>query len=287
MKISIVTSCWNRANSIANSIESVLSQDYADKEYIIVDGASTDNTMEVVNRYIDRIDSVTSEPDKGMYEGINKGLRKATGDIVGLLHSDDTFYATDILSRIAKEFERTDADLIYGNGIFVRANDTNYVVRDWISGGYERDRIVKGWLPLHTTVFIKRSVLETVGYYNESYKISADTDWLIRCLYKHSLKVAYLDDYIVRMKMGGASTSFKLMKHKWNEDLKVYKSNGLPQYISLSLKILSKVPQFVKAKMKRIKSKVTNKVSETSKNNREMLPTNSPEANTAADRKKS
>ena len=287
MKISIVTSCWNRANSIANSIESVLSQDYADKEYIIVDGASTDNTMEVVNRYIDRIDSVTSEPDKGMYEGINKGLRKATGDIVGLLHSDDTFYATDTLSRIAKEFERTDADLIYGNGIFVRANDTNYVVRDWISGGYERDRIVKGWLPLHTTVFIKRSVLETVGYYNESYKISADTDWLIRCLYKHSLKVAYLDDYIVRMKMGGASTSFKLMKRKWSEDLKVYKSNGLPQYISLSLKILSKVPQFVKAKMKRIKSKVTNKVSETSENNREMLPTNSPEANTAADRKKS
>lgn len=259
MKVSIVTSCFNRAGTIANSIESVLSQDYADIEYIITDGASTDGTMDVVNRYADRISSIASEPDKGMYEGINKGLRKATGDIVGLLHSDDCFYATDTISRIAHEFERTGADLIYGNGIFVRASDTNYVVRDWVSGGYERQAVAKGWLPLHTTVFVRRNVLESVGYYNEGFKISADTDWLIRCLYESDLKVAYLDDYIVQMKMGGASTSFKLMKKKWAEDAKIYKSHNLPIYLSLTLKIVSKIPQFTKAAFRRIKSKFTRK----------------------------
>ena len=252
MKVSIVTSCWNRSKTIRDSIESVLSQDYPDIEYIITDGASSDGTVDIIKEYGDKIANFTSEPDRGMYEGINKGLKKATGEIVGLLHSDDVFYASDTISQIVNEFERTNADLIYGNGIFVKANEMNYVVRDWISGGYEKDNIKNGWLPLHTTVFIRRDVLENiVGYYNENYKISADTDWLIRCLYKNSIKVSYLNEYIVRMRMGGASTSFKTMRRKWAEDLDVYKSHGINQYISLTLKIASKIPQFIKARLQR------------------------------------
>lgn len=119
MKISIITSCFNREATIGQAIESVLSQDYPDIEYIVVDGASKDRSLEVINRYKDRISKIISEPDKGMYEGINKGIKAATGDIIGLLHSDDFLYAKDTISRMAQEFERTGADFVYGNSLFV------------------------------------------------------------------------------------------------------------------------------------------------------------------------
>lgn len=255
MKVSIITSCFNREKTIRNSIESVLSQDYDNIEYIVIDGASTDSTLSIINEYRDRISVILSEPDKGMYEGINKGLRLATGDIVGLLHSDDEFYATDSISQIVNEFERTKSDFVYGNGIFVRPDDLNYVVRDWISGGYEQKKLKRGWLPLHTTVYIKREILNKVGYYDESYKISADSDWQLRCLYKNTLKVSYLNEYIIRMRMGGASTSFKKTMQKWREDLDLYHNMGLNPYLSLTCKVLSKIPQFIAAKMKNLKKK--------------------------------
>lgn len=251
MKVSIITSCFNRKATIAASIESVLAQTYDDIEYIVVDAASNDGTVDIINNYKDHIASFSSEPDSGIYEGLNKGIRRATGDIVGILHSDDIFYATDTVARVVEEFERTEAEFVYGNGIFVKANDDNYVMRDWISGGYVRDAIPKGWLPLHTTCFVRREVFQRVGYYDQSYRISADTDWLIRCLYVNSLRVAYLDQYIVRMRMGGASTSFSLTKKKWQEDLSIYSKYGIGRFIPLSLKIVSKIPQFVKARVKR------------------------------------
>ena len=251
MKVSIITSCFNRAGTIASTVESVLSQDYPDIEYIVVDAASTDGTCDIVKSYAGKIARFSSEPDSGIYEGLNKGLQLATGDVIGILHSDDVFYASDTVSRVVSEMERTHAEFIYGNGIFVKANDPNYVVRDWISGGYVRNNIAKGWLPLHTTCFVRRSVFEKVGYYDEGYNISADTDWLIRCLYVNSLKVAYLDDYLVRMRMGGASTNFRQMKKKWQEDFSIYHKHGIGRFIPLSLKIISKIPQFIKARLKR------------------------------------
>ncbi len=251
MKVSIVTTSFNRAGSIASCIESVLSQDYADIEYVLVDGASTDGTMDIVRGYADRISSVTSEPDHGMYEGLNKGIRKATGDIIGLLHSDDMFYSPETISHIANEMERTGADMMYGDGLFVKAADTDCVVRDWISGEYTKSKVARGWLPLHTTCFVRREVFEKVGYYNEGYRISADTDWLIRCLYEADLKVAYLHEYVVKMRMGGASTSFRQMKKKWSEDLSIYRKHNLGRFIPFTLKVASKVPQFAKAIVKR------------------------------------
>jgi len=259
MKVSIITSCYNRAKTIRDSIESVLKQDYDNIEYIIVDGASKDSTLSIINEYRDRISVIVSEPDNGMYEGINKGLRLATGDIIGLLHSDDVFYATDSISQIVNEFERTGAEFVYGNGIFVRSDDMNYVVRDWISGGYEHKKLSRGWLPLHTTVYVRRDVLNKVGLYNEKYKISADSDWQLRCLYKHNLNVSYLNEYIIRMRMGGASTSFKKTIEKWREDLNLYHNMGLNPYISLTCKVLSKIPQFISAKIKHYKNKHSDK----------------------------
>lgn len=156
LKVSIITSCYNREITIQSAIESVLSQDYPYIEYIIVDGASKDGSMSIINKYSDRIATIICEPDRGMYEAINKGIRVATGDIIGLLHSDDFFYAKDTISQIVAEYEKTNADLIYGNGLFVDFNNTSLIVRNWISGIYTKSKVRRGWLPLHPTVYIRR-----------------------------------------------------------------------------------------------------------------------------------
>ena len=248
MKISIITSCYNREATIRDAIESVLAQDYPDIEYIVVDGASNDNSLKVINEYKDRIAVIISEPDKGMYEAINKGIRMATGDIIGLLHSDDFLFSKDTISCIVAELERTKADFIYGNGLFVDIEDTNRIVRNWISGSYAKDKVRRGWLPLHPTVYIRREALMKWGLYDESFKIAADSDFLVRYLYETDLKVAYLNEYIVRMRMGGLSTDRKRMKQKWAEDMRLYRAHGFNPYWALMLKIVSKVPQFIKAK---------------------------------------
>ena len=233
LKVSIITSCYNREITIQSAIESVLSQDYPYIEYIIVDGASKDGSMSIINKYSDRIATIICEPDRGMYEAINKGIRVATGDIIGLLHSDDFFYAKDTISQIVAEYEKTNADLIYGNGLFVDFNNTSLIVRNWISGIYTKSKVRRGWLPLHPTVYIRRECFGKWGLYDESFKIAADSDFLVRYLYETNIKVAYLNEYIVRMRMGGLSTDRKRMKQKWRE---------------LGLKIASKIPQFIQAK---------------------------------------
>ena len=180
-----------------------------------------------------------------MYEALNKGLRAATGDIIGLLHSDDFFYDNSVVSCIASTFKEKKPDILYGNGIFVNCNNTNKVVRNWISGKYTKSKVSRGWLPLHPTVYITKSWLKECGHYNENYKIAADSDWLIRSLYKMTPNVIYLDKYIVKMRMGGLSTKPSLVKKKWSEDMALYKQHGLKPYITLTKKILSKIPQFV------------------------------------------
>lgn len=248
LKVSIITSCYNREVTIQSAIESVLAQDYPNIEYIIVDGASKDNSMAIINRYTDRISTIISEPDRGMYEAINKGIRAATGDVIGLLHSDDFFYAADTISRMVAEFEKTQADFIYGNGLFVDAEAASQIVRNWISGTYTKAKVRRGWLPLHPTVYIRRECFSKWGLYDESFKIAADSDFLVRYLYETDLKVAYLNEYIVRMRMGGLSTDRKRMKQKWAEDMRLYRAHGFNPYWALSLKIASKVPQFIQAK---------------------------------------
>lgn len=251
MKVSIITSCYNREKTIGQAIESVLAQDYPDIEYIVVDGASKDGSLEVINRYRNRIDRIVSEPDKGMYEAINKGIRMATGDIVGLLHSDDFLYATDTISRIAKRFEETGADFVYGNGLFVDAADTGKVVRNWIGGTYSKWKVRHGWLPLHPTCYIRKECMDRLGTYDESYRIAADSDLLFRYLYEADLKVEYLDEYIVRMRMGGLSTDSKRRRMMWDEDIRMYRSHGLPPTLTKLLKMAWKVPQFISARLKR------------------------------------
>lgn len=249
MKVSIITSCYNREATIRGAIESVLEQDYPYIEYIVVDGASKDNSLAIINEYKNGIDKIISEPDNGMYEGINKGIRAATGDIIGLIHSDDFLFSSHTISEIVQAFKEQQADLVYGNGVFVEYDNINQMIRNWISGTYTKENVKNGWLPLHPTVYIKKEYMDKYGLYDESYKIAADSDLLVRYLYETNLKVHYLNKYIVRMRMGGLSTDSGKTKQKWGEDLRMYKSHGIKPFSALRGKILSKIPQFIEAKL--------------------------------------
>lgn len=249
MKVSIITTCYNRAATIQGAIESVLAQDYPDIEYIIVDGLSNDGSIDVINEYKDKVAKIVSECDHGMYEAINKGIRMATGDIIGLVHSDDFLYDNHVISDVVKRFNDTSADFLYGDGVFVNANDTNKPVRNWIGGSYHRWKVACGWLPLHPTCYIKREVMMREGLYDESFKIAADTDLLVRYLYKAHLKVEYLPRRIIRMRMGGLSTDSQKRKQMWDEDIRLYSAHGFrPVILTKLMKMSWKVPQFIEAK---------------------------------------
>lgn len=251
MKISIITSCYNRAATIRSAIESVLAQDYNDIEFIVVDGSSTDGSLDIIREYADRISIIISEPDHGMYEAINKGIRVATGEVIGLLHSDDFFYDNRVVGRIVERMKRTHADFLYGDGLFVNPDNTNKVVRNWIGGGYRLWKVRHGWLPLHPTCYIRRDVMMRLGLYNESYKIAADSDLLVRYLLSGGLTVTYLNEYVVRMRMGGLSTDSAKRKKMWEEDIRVYVSHGLWPTLTKLEKMAWKVPQFVLALLKK------------------------------------
>lgn len=248
MKVSIITSCFNREGTIRGAIESVLAQDYNDIEYIVIDGASKDGSISVINEYKDKITKIVSEPDHGMYEAINKGIRMATGEIIGLVHSDDFLYDNHVISDIVNIFEETKADFVYGDGVYVNSDDTTKLVRNWIGGQYYRWKVGMGWLPLHPTCYIRRDVMLREGLYDETYHIAADTDLLVRYLYKAQLKVVYMKRKIIRMRMGGLSTDSKKRKLMWDEDIRLYKSHGFKALPTKLMKMAWKIPQFVEAK---------------------------------------
>lgn len=252
MKVSIITSCYNRESTICDAITSVLQQDYPDIEYIIVDGASKDSSVEMIRKSIkgheEKVKFV-SEPDKGMYEAINKGIRMATGDIIGLVHSDDFLYSPHTISNIVKQMKDTHADFLYGDGLFVNAENTEKVIRKWIGGAYRLWKVRHGWLPLHPTCYIRREVMQKRGLYNETYKIAADSDLLFRYLLGGDLTVNYLKEYIVKMRMGGLSTDKKRRKQMWHEDIRMYNSHGMNPTFTKIEKMLWKVPQYLKAKL--------------------------------------
>jgi glycosyltransferase len=252
MKVTIITTCYNRVATIRDAIESVLAQDYPQLEYILVDGASIDGTLDIIREYGDRITTVISEPDSGMYEAINKGIRIATGEVIGLLHSDDFLYDAHVVSRIVDRLQATGADFLYGDGIFVNADDVTRPMRVWKGGDYRLWKVRHGWLPLHPTCYIRRKVMMHYGLYNETYKIAADSDLLFRYLMRGDLTVTYLPRYIVRMRMGGLSTDRRRRREMWHEDIRMYHSHGMSATVTKLEKMLWKVPQFIWAKFRRV-----------------------------------
>lgn len=230
-----------------------MSQTYPDIEHIIIDAKSKDGTLQVIQEcQSPRIARIVSEPDHGAYEGMNKGVRLATGDIIHLLHSDDVYYDDTVVADVVEVFERTGCDMVYCDGFFVSPKNPNWVIRDWISGDFTNEKMENGWLPLHTTVFVKREVYERFGYYREDYRISSDTCWLLTCMYKTGIKTQYLHKHVIKMAYGGLSTSFSKTMLRWREDLGIYHQIGLSPRKALLKKVLRKIPQFLKAPFSKV-----------------------------------
>ncbi len=251
MTISIITSVYNNKGTISEAIESVLSQTYDDIEYIVVDGSSTDGTVDVIEQYVDKITTFVSEPDKGIYDGLNKGIALATGDVVGFLHSDDLFEDKHVVEKIAEAFKKMHVDSVYGDLTYVSKEDTSNVVRFWKSGLFTMSKLKKGWMPPYPTFYVKREVYEKYGAFDTSFKIAADYDSILRFLGKEQISTHYIPEVLVKMRVGGASNkSIKNLVLKSKEDLRAMRNNGVGHMGSLFVKNASKIPQFFKKSVK-------------------------------------
>lgn len=224
MKISIITICFNSENSIRETIESLKSQTYDDIEFIIVDGGSTDKTINIIREY-KFIDLFISEPDNGIYEAFNKGIKLATGEIIGFLNSDDTFINKDSVKIIANSFNNI-TDCVHGDLIFT--NKKNKIVRNWIGSAYKDGNFNKGWMPAHPTFYCKKWVFDKYGYFDEKFKIAGDFELMLRFLVKYKIKSHYIRKKLVNMKIGGVSSlggfsTIKILK----EEFDAFKKNQI------------------------------------------------------------
>lgn len=243
--VSIITPAFNSAATLRDTLNSVCLQDYPALEHIIVDGGSSDGTQNLVLQSGSQA-RLISEPDRGLYDAINKGLKVATGDIVGVLNSDD-FYSHDrVISRVVDLMNRQNADVAYGDLCYVAAADARRVVRYWRSGEYRRDKFLYGWMPPHPTFFVRKKVYTQLGGFDLALHIAADYELMLRFLFRHGLNAAYLPEVLVYMRTGGLSNaSFRHRLQANREDREAWRRNGLrPYFFTTWLKPLRKIPQY-------------------------------------------
>jgi len=246
MKISIITSVYNNKETIEDAIKSVLSQTYENIEYVVVDGGSSDGTLDIIEKYKDQIDVLVSEPDKGIYDGLNKGLDLATGDVVAFLHSDDLYADEHTIEHVASVFKKEDVDGVYGDLIYTPKEDTSKVLRYWKSKDFHPDLLKQGWMPAHPTFFLKKEIYDKYGKFDLGFKIAGDYDFMLRVLSK-GIEVKYLPEVIYKMRVGGESNkSLKNIILKSKEDLKALNKNDIGGVATLLIKNFSKVGQFLK-----------------------------------------
>ena len=246
MKISIVTAAYNSAHTIRDTIDSVLAQDYPDIEHIIVDGASKDGTVDILKSYGDKIRWI-SEKDGGIYYAMNKGVEMATGDAIGVVGSDDFYPNNQVISKVVKAFEESNADSVYGDLHYVNAKDVTKIERNWVSGKYDKNRFLNGWMPPHTAFFLKKKIYDAYGLYIPTMPNASDYELMLRMLYKHNVSSYYIPEVLMKMRNGGNSNdSIKKRIISNMEDRSSWKINGLkPRWYTLFAKPLSKLGQWI------------------------------------------
>jgi glycosyltransferase len=246
MKVTIITVTYNAATYLQNCIDSVVGQTYPDIEHIIVDAASTDGTVEIIRNYENHVTKWVSEKDRGMYDGINKGMQMATGEIIGILNSDDVLASKDVVEAIVKCFEQNKVDSVYGDLVYVDKVNTRKVVRYWKGFTYRRFRFCYGWMPAHPTFYFKSHLLKDLGGYESHYFTAADYEFMARYLYKHRISAKYLNKLIVKMRVGGQSNRNLQSRLRANRrDYLAMKKNQIPfPFIASILKPLSKLHQY-------------------------------------------
>lgn len=240
MKVSIITVSFNSVKTIEDTINSVLSQDFPEIEYIVVDGGSSDGTVNIIEKYQNRIGKWVSEKDRGMYDAMNKGIAMATGDVIGILNSDDVYMNTHVISDLMALMEQQKAEVVFADLILVDQVDEKKVLRYYDSGHFHPDKFKYGWMPAHPTVFVKRELYEAVGQFSTTYQIAADYEMLIRILAIQRAPYAYLPKPVVRMRSGGASTAN--LSRNWvlnKEIVRACKENGI--YSNMAM-LLLKIP---------------------------------------------
>ena len=245
-KISIITVSFNSAKTIKDTIESIISQNYNNIEYLIIDGGSLDGTIDIAKKYSNHIEYIVSDSDNGIYDAMNKGIKAATGDIIGILNSDDFYPNSEIISNVAKIFSKSECDCLYGDLVYVNKRDRQKIVRYWKSGDFSISKLENGWTLPHPTFFVRKSVYDEYGLYNTDFKTASDYEMILRLLYKNKLKVAYFPEVMVNMRIGGESNrSFWNRLRANQEDGLAWTYNKLnkPMFIRIK-KPLQKLKQF-------------------------------------------
>ncbi len=245
MLISIITVVFNNRDKISHTIESVISQTYDDIEYIVIDGDSTDGTIDVIKLYKKNINIIISEKDNGLYDALNKGISIASGEVVGFLHSDDFFANEHVVALIANKFINNNADIVYGDLDFVSSNNYSKVVRHWKAGCFSMKKLNYGWMAPHPTLYVKRQLYLTSGFFDTRFFIAADYESMVRLFKMESIIVEYIPSVLVKMTLGGISNgSFKGLILKSLEDYKIIKKYRIGGFFTLLFKNLSKISQF-------------------------------------------
>lgn len=247
MLISIITATYNSEAYISEALNSYKAQNHPDKELILIDGKSTDKTLEILKDHLAIINTLKSEKDKGIYDALNKGIKLAKGEVIGILHSDDLFAQNDVLKKVSETFKADKSIMaVYGDLEYVNRTNPNGVIRYWKSGINSLKGFEKGWMPPHPALFIKKECFTKFGSYNLSYQSAADYDLILRFLYKYQIKAKYLPEVLVKMRVGGISN--KSFSNRWRankEDRLAMKLNGIPFPLLASvLKPLRKLNQF-------------------------------------------
>jgi len=256
MKVTLITVCRNVAPVIRETLDSILAQTHPDIELVVIDGASTDGTVEILRDYADPsraesrggrgITTLVTEPDKGIYDAMNKGLRMATGEVIGFVNAGDLLMTPNVIAQVVDAFQRSHVDAVYGDIIMVDEHDIHKVHRTWLSGTYHRSNFRKGWMPPHVGTFIRKSAYDRFGHFNTDLRIGADYEILLRFLYKHEIPTVHLREVLVRFRLGGMSNGS--VKHilKANREVRAaWGLNGLQAPpLLVTRKLWSKVMQF-------------------------------------------
>jgi glycosyltransferase involved in cell wall biosynthesis len=244
IRVSLITVTYNAESTIARCIRSVIAQNYPHIEYIVIDGNSTDTTLQLINHYSKDIKIIVSEPDKGMYDALNKGIKLATGDIVGILNADDYFASDDILTDVATVFMDTNTDVLYGNLDFVDQNET--IIRKWRTKAYVNGDFDRGWMPAHPTFYCRRSLFNSLGFYSLEHGTAADYELMLRFMHKTNVSAYFLDKVMVKMQGGGMSNKNPVSRiNAWKFDLQAMRKNGIKlPLLTLIFKPLRKLGQY-------------------------------------------
>jgi glycosyltransferase len=248
-RISIITAVFNNEEFIRNAAESVLEQTGHDLEleYIVIDGGSSDQTLNILYDFKDRITHLITEPDRGIYDALNKGIDKAQGDYIGFLHSDDEFSDRFVLQNICYAFAQdSKIDGVYGDLQYVSREDKEHIIRHWQSQIFNLKDLKQGWMPPHPTLFLRREIYQKYGGFDLTYKIAADYDFMMRILHKGEVNIKYLSQVITKMRVGGSSNTIRNLRKKSMEDLRIMKKYGIGGKRTLLAKNFRKIPQFFK-----------------------------------------